>query len=202
MAIRNLSYPYGFIQAANKIGLTGGIEGVEWAEPLTRGEVAQLLYNTIKFVSDFGTGDGSYAYEGDHFEKFDTFVIVDDYIADYNATTGYATFSLGEKAALEDLGIEEPSDAILGSWYELFMLEDEVIKIDACEVVDAEADSYMDPTGAEIDEEDLEDDFAKVTVYATRENGNVGVVKVPSYVSGEGSVHWLYLCCRPKVNRG
>lgn len=181
----DLSYPFGFIQAANKIGLTGGIEGVEWSEPLTRGEVVQLLYNTIKFVSDFGTGDGSYTYEGDCFDKFDSFVIVDDYIADYNATTGYATFSLGEKAALEDLGIEEPSDAILGSWYELFMLEDEVIKIDACEVVDAEADSYMDPAGEEIDEEDLDDDFVAITVYATRENGNVGVVKVPSYVSDE-----------------
>jgi hypothetical protein len=181
----DLSYPYGFIQAANKIGLTGGIEGVEWADPLTRGEVVQLLYNTIKFVSDFGTGDGSYTYEGDYFDKFDSFVIVDDYIADYNATTGYATFSLGEKAALEDLGIEEPSDAILGSWYELFMLEDEVIKIDACEVVDAEADSYMDPAGEEIDEEDLDDDFVAITVYATRENGNVGVVKVSSYVTGD-----------------
>lgn len=181
----DLSYPFGFIQAANKIGLTGGIEGVEWADPLTRGEVVQLLYNTIKFVSDFGTGDGSYTYEGDYFDKFDSFVIVDDYIADYNATTGYATFSLGEKAALEDLGIEEPSDAILGSWYELFMLEDEVIKIDACEVVDAEADSYMDPAGEEIDEEDLDDDFVAITVYATRENGNVGVVKVSSYVTGD-----------------
>jgi hypothetical protein len=181
----DLSYPFGFIQAANKIGLTGGIEGVEWSEPLTRGEVTQLLYNTIKFVSDFGTGDGSYTYEGDCFDKFDSFVIVDDYIADYNATTGYATFSLGEKAALEDLGIEEPSDAILGSWYELFMLEDEVIKIDACEVVDAEADSYMDPAGEEIDEEDLDDDFVAITVYATRENGNVGVVKVSSYVTGD-----------------
>lgn len=181
----DLSYPFGFIQAANKIGLTGGIEGVEWSEPLTRGEVVQLLYNTIKFVSDFGTGDGSYTYEGDYFDKFDSFVIVDDYIADYNATTGYATFSLGEKAALEKLGIEEPSDAILGSWYELFMLEDEVIKIDACEVVDAEADSYMDPAGEEIDEEDLDDDFVAITVYATRENGNVGVVKVSSYVTGD-----------------
>ena len=106
MLVRALGYtgsviPFGFIQAANKIGLTGGIEGVEWADPLTRGEVVQLLYNTIKFVSDFGTGDGSYTYEGDCFDKFDSFVIVDDYIADYNATTGYATFSLGEKAALE-----------------------------------------------------------------------------------------------------
>ena len=181
----NLSYPYGFIQAANKIGLTSGIEGVEWAEPLTRGEVAQLLYNTIKFVSDFGTGDGSYAYEGDHFEKFDTFAIVDAYIADYNAEAGYVKFSSGDQATFEKLGIEEPSDEILGSWYELFMLEDKVIKIDACEVVDAEADSYMDPAGEEIDEEDLDDDYVVVTVYETRENGKVGVVKVSSYIAGE-----------------
>lgn len=185
LGYQNLSYPYGFIQAANKIGLTSGIEGVEWSEPLTRGEVAQLLYNTIKFVSDFGTGDGSYAYEGDHFEKFDSFVIVDTFIADYNKTTGYVTFSVGEKAALKDLGIEEPSDEILGAWYELFMLEDKVIKIDACDVVEAEADSYMDPTGEEIDEEDLDDDYVAITVYETRENGKVGVVKVSSYIAGE-----------------
>ena len=184
LGYQNLSYP-GFIQAANKIGLTSGIEGVEWADPLTRGEVVQLLYNTIKFVSDFGTGDGSYAYEGDHFEKFDTFVIVDAFVDDYSKDTGYAKFSSGDQIALEELGIEEPTDAILGSWYELFMLEDEVIKVDACEEVEEDADSYMDPTGAEIDEEDLEDDFAKVTVYATRENGNVGVVKVSSYIAGE-----------------
>lgn len=185
LGYQNLSYPYGFIQAANKIGLTSGIEGVEWAEPLTRGEVAQLLYNTIKFVSDFGTGDGSYAYEGDHFEKFDTFAIVDAYIADYNAEAGYVKFSSGDQATFEKLGIEEPSDEILGSWYELFMLEDKVIKIDACEVVDAEADSYMDPAGEEIDEEDLDDDYVVVTVYETRENGKVGVVKVSSYIAGE-----------------
>ncbi|MFY9381726.1 MAG: S-layer homology domain-containing protein, partial [Eubacteriales bacterium] len=185
LGYQNLSYPYGFIQAANKIGLTGGIEGVEWSEPLTRGEVTQLLYNTIKFVSDFGTGDGSYTYEGDCFDKFDSFAIVDAYIADYNAEAGYVKFSSGDQATFEKLGIEEPSDEILGSWYELFMLEDKVIKIDACEVVDAEAGSYMDPAGEEIDEEDLDDDYVVVTVYETRENGKVGVVKVSSYIAGE-----------------
>jgi len=44
---KNLKYPWGFIEKAVNLGLTEGIEDVAYTEPLTRGGVAQVLYNAL-----------------------------------------------------------------------------------------------------------------------------------------------------------
>lgn len=43
----NMSYPYGYILAAQKLGLTDNIDNVNFTAPLTRGETAQLIWDTL-----------------------------------------------------------------------------------------------------------------------------------------------------------
>ncbi len=43
----NMSYPYGYILAAQKLGLTDNIEGVNYKDYLTRGETAQLVWDML-----------------------------------------------------------------------------------------------------------------------------------------------------------
>jgi len=52
MVVRTLGYdtldwPWGYIQKAVELGLTDGITGVAYQDELTRGEVAQIIYNTL-----------------------------------------------------------------------------------------------------------------------------------------------------------
>ena len=52
MVVRTLGYtgldwPWGYIQKAVELGLTDGITGVAYTDELTRGEVAQIVYNAL-----------------------------------------------------------------------------------------------------------------------------------------------------------
>ncbi|MBR5311612.1 MAG: S-layer homology domain-containing protein [Clostridia bacterium] len=52
MVVRTLGYdgldwPWGYIQKAVELGLTEGITGVSYTDNLTRGEVAQIIYNAM-----------------------------------------------------------------------------------------------------------------------------------------------------------
>lgn len=52
MVVRTLGYtglewPWGYIQKAVELGLTEGITGVSYTDELTRGEVAQIIYNAM-----------------------------------------------------------------------------------------------------------------------------------------------------------
>lgn len=52
MVVRTLGYtgldwPWGYIQKAVELGLTDGISGVAYTDDLTRGEVAQIIYNAL-----------------------------------------------------------------------------------------------------------------------------------------------------------
>ncbi len=52
MVVRTLGYtgldwPWGYIQKAVELGLTDGITGVAYTDELTRGEVAQIIYNAL-----------------------------------------------------------------------------------------------------------------------------------------------------------
>ncbi len=52
MVVRTLGYtglewPWGYIQKAVELGLTDGISGVAYTDDLTRGEVAQIIYNAM-----------------------------------------------------------------------------------------------------------------------------------------------------------
>ena len=52
MAVRTLGktgleWPWGYIEEAVKLGLTDGIEGIAYTAPLNRGQVAQIIYNTL-----------------------------------------------------------------------------------------------------------------------------------------------------------
>lgn len=51
----NLDWPWGYIEQAVKLGLTDGIEGVAYTDDLTRGEVAQIIYNALFATSKNGT---------------------------------------------------------------------------------------------------------------------------------------------------
>jgi len=42
-----LDWPWGYIQTSVELGLTKGIEGVAYTDILTRGEVAQIIYNAL-----------------------------------------------------------------------------------------------------------------------------------------------------------
>lgn len=43
----DMSYPYGHILAAQKLGLTDNIDSIGYREPLSRGETAQLVWDTL-----------------------------------------------------------------------------------------------------------------------------------------------------------
>lgn len=43
----NLDWPWGYIEKAVSLGLTDGIDGVAYTDELTRGEVAQIIYNAL-----------------------------------------------------------------------------------------------------------------------------------------------------------
>lgn len=43
----NISYPYGYVQKAISLKLTTGISGIGYGKALTRGTVAQLIYNML-----------------------------------------------------------------------------------------------------------------------------------------------------------
>lgn len=43
----DMSYPYGHILAAEKLGLTYNLDIVDFKKPLTRGETAQIIWNTL-----------------------------------------------------------------------------------------------------------------------------------------------------------
>lgn len=51
----NLDWPWGYIEKAVGLGLTDGIEGVAYTDELTRGEVAQIIYNALFATTKNGT---------------------------------------------------------------------------------------------------------------------------------------------------
>ena len=60
MVVRTLGYtgldwPWGYIQKAVELGLTDGITGVAYTDELTRGEVAQIIYNALFATTKSGT---------------------------------------------------------------------------------------------------------------------------------------------------
>lgn len=60
MVVRTLGYtgldwPWGYIQKAVELGLTDGITGVAYTDELTRGEVAQIIYNALFATTKNGT---------------------------------------------------------------------------------------------------------------------------------------------------
>ncbi len=46
-ASSGLSFPTGYINKANMFGLMNNLDGVDYEAPMTRGQVAQLIYNTL-----------------------------------------------------------------------------------------------------------------------------------------------------------
>ncbi len=48
LGYKNLSYPLGYITKARTLGLTEGLEDISFETNLTRGEMAQLLYNALE----------------------------------------------------------------------------------------------------------------------------------------------------------
>ena len=47
LGYKNLEYPWGYIQKAVELGLTEGVVDVAYTDALTRGEVAQIIYNAL-----------------------------------------------------------------------------------------------------------------------------------------------------------
>ncbi len=47
LGYKTLEYPWGYIEKAINLGLTEGITGVAYTAPAKRGEVAQVIYNTL-----------------------------------------------------------------------------------------------------------------------------------------------------------
>lgn len=63
MVVRTLGYigldwPWGYIQKAVELGLTDGITGVAYTDELTRGEVAQIIYNALFATTKDGSNLG------------------------------------------------------------------------------------------------------------------------------------------------
>ncbi|MBR5538765.1 MAG: hypothetical protein IKU61_02580, partial [Clostridia bacterium] len=52
---KDMSYPYGHILAAEKLGLTNNMDIVDFKKPLTRGETAQIIWNTL--ITDIAAKD-------------------------------------------------------------------------------------------------------------------------------------------------
>lgn len=131
LGYKNLEYPWGYIQKAVELGLTEGVVDVAYTDTLTRGEVAQIIYNALFADTKAGTQIGLDVFG---IMVADAIIVSSDRDVFTNtdyASTGFVGFQLiddGElagdvyyaKAADFDLEGHE-DDLAVGASYEVYL---------------------------------------------------------------------------------
>lgn len=136
LGYQNLDWPWGYIQKGVELGLTEGVVEVAYTDTLTRGEVAQIIYNALFAETKGGSTLGLDSF-GIEFGWEDVVIVSSD--RDVFTNTDYAPssfvgFQLIENGELDgdvyyakaaDLGLEGHDDELaVGSSYEVFFEKD------------------------------------------------------------------------------
>lgn len=166
LGYKNADWPWGYITKGIELGLTAGIEGVAYTDVLTRGEVAQILYNALfaedgKLAANFNmngewiqavlvatpdgklTGDYSKVTKDNAGSDYKDFVAVEKVNADgtFGGKIYYA------EACVFGFAGDHDDEAALGSIYNVFINKNDEIKV----AVSTEIDGIEDRDSFEID---------------------------------------------------
>jgi len=103
LGYQNLEWPWGYIQKAVELGLTEGVVDVAYTDALTRGEVAQIIYNALFAETKNGTTLGLKSF-GIEFAWEDVIITASDkdvFGVNAKAPAGFVGFQLIEDGELD-----------------------------------------------------------------------------------------------------
>ena len=104
LGYKNLEYPWGYIQKAVELGLTEGVVDVAYTDALTRGEVAQIIYNALFAETKNGSTLGLDSF-GIEFAWENVIITASDkdvFGVNDKAPAGFVGFQLIEDGELDD----------------------------------------------------------------------------------------------------
>lgn len=136
LGYQNLDWPWGYIQKGVELGLTEGVVEVAYTDTLTRGEVAQIIYNALFAETKGGSTLGLDSF-GIEFGWEDVVVVSSDkdvLLVNDKAPSSFVGFQIVEDGELDDtvyyakaadLGLEGHDDELaVGASYEVFFEKD------------------------------------------------------------------------------
>ena len=136
LGYQNLDWPWGYIQKGVELGLTEGVVEVAYTDTLTRGEVAQIIYNALFAETKGGSTLGLDSF-GIEFGWEDVVIVSSDkdvLLVNDKAPSSFVGFQIVEDGELDDtvyyakaadLGLEGHDDELaVGASFEVFFEKD------------------------------------------------------------------------------
>jgi hypothetical protein len=136
LGYQNLDWPWGYIQKAVELGLTEDVVDVAYTDTLTRGEVAQIIYNALFAETKGGSTLGLDSF-GIEFGWEDVVIVSSDkdvLLVNDKAPSSFVGFQIVEDGELDDtvyyakaadLGLEGHDDELaVGASFEVFFEKD------------------------------------------------------------------------------